>query len=141
MTIPPVPLMSRLVAAFDGRPVRWAAAQLGDYDGRDRTLEVFNADPSEQRDLVRRLRPLRAALERDAGGPVVLVFHTRAQSAGHYAAFVEEALRSQVAADVSEVHLNPRDEFPRLATDIGLCPRQDDRPGTGSTSLPRKAAA
>jgi hypothetical protein len=75
-------VLPRLVTLLDGRPVRWAEPpqNVGDYDGRDRTLEVFNADSGEQRELLRRLRPVRPEIEAIVGGSVVVVFHTRNES-------------------------------------------------------------
>ena len=86
----------RLVLLFDGRPVRWAGPPqtLGDYDGNDRTLEVFNADASEQLELLRKLRPMRAELESVAGGSVIVIFHTRKESARLYS----EVLQAHVAS-------------------------------------------
>lgn len=89
MTDPRTRQLAAVSALLDGRPVRWAVTQFGDYDGRERTLEVFNADAKEQLDLLRRLRPWRVELEATAGGPVVLVFHTRKESARLYSDFVE----------------------------------------------------
>jgi hypothetical protein len=119
-------------ALLDGRPVRWAPSRSGDYDGRERTLEVFNADAHEHLELIRRLRPIRAELAATAGGPVVFVFHTRKESARLYADFVEEALRSEVTADVETAELLPLDDAGSLATDVGLHP--------GARDLPRRAA-
>lgn len=45
-------------------------------DGRDRTIEVFDAPASEQRALLRLLRPARAEIEAALGGPLIVVFHT-----------------------------------------------------------------
>ena len=45
-----------------------------------RTLEVFLADATEQRELVRAIRPQRPELEGAAGGPIIAVFHTRAET-------------------------------------------------------------
>jgi hypothetical protein len=69
--------VSRLLG---GRPARWAVGVIGDYDGRERTLDVFNADASEQLNLLRLLRPVRAEFERVAGGPILVIFHTRAET-------------------------------------------------------------
>ncbi|HEX4419606.1 MAG TPA: hypothetical protein VH165_16950 [Kofleriaceae bacterium] len=82
--------LPRLIALFDGRPVRWAVPPqtVGDYDGRERTLEVFDADVHEQRDLLRRFRPVRSELEAVTGGPVIVIFHTRNESARLYHEFV-----------------------------------------------------
>lgn len=71
------------VAREIGRPVRWASPVFH-YDGCERTLEIFNADVSEQVDLLRRLRSLRSELEQAAGGPIVFVFHTRSETARLY---------------------------------------------------------
>jgi hypothetical protein len=40
---------------LDGRPVRWTPGNrlVGDYDGRERTLEIFNTEAAEQRPLLR----------------------------------------------------------------------------------------
>jgi hypothetical protein len=61
---------------------------MGDYDGRERTLEVFNADSGEQRDILRRLRPIRSEIEPIVGGAVIVIFHTRNESARLYADFI-----------------------------------------------------
>jgi hypothetical protein len=72
-------LVSRLL---DDRPVRWMPPEraIGDFDGRTRALEVFNADPGEQRALLRRLRHDRPAIEQAAGGPVLVIFHTSSET-------------------------------------------------------------
>jgi hypothetical protein len=74
----------RVSALLDRRPVRWGE-MIGGYDGSERTLEIFEADAREQRELRRRLRPVRAELDAAAGGPVVIIFHTRAESRRLYA--------------------------------------------------------
>jgi len=51
-------------------------------------LEVFNADAGEQRDLLRRLRPIRSELGLIVGGAVIVIFHTRSESARLYADFI-----------------------------------------------------
>ena len=133
-------LMQRISDLLSGRPVRWAQNVIGDYDGRDRTLEVFNADPAEQRDLFRRLRSVRQDMETRAGGPVIVIFHTTAESARLYSDFVEQALVAEVAADVDIAERQVDVEAPALGKDVVLQPRQGD-PGTGSHALPREAAA
>jgi hypothetical protein len=74
---------------LDGRPTRWASSAVGNYDGRERTLEVFEADASEQLALLRELRSVRAELRAVADGPLVIVFHTRAESERLYKDFVQ----------------------------------------------------
>ena len=126
---------------MDGRPVRWAEAPnlVGDYDGRERTLEVFNADARDQRVLVRRLRPVREELELAAGGPVIVIFHTSAESARLYGDFVRSALRAEATDDTAIEYDLPDDVRP-LALDIELRERDGAKSGTGSTELPRVAA-
>ncbi len=74
------------------RPARWAPAalRLGDYEGRERTLEVFNAEPKDHLALRKALRPVRSAIQEAAGGPVVFIFHTERESAKRYGQFVQE---------------------------------------------------
>jgi hypothetical protein len=61
---------------LDGRFVRWAAS-LFEYDGHDRTLEVFDVPVKNQLEMLRKIRPERKALEEAAGGPLVIIFHAR----------------------------------------------------------------
>ncbi|MFH0901014.1 MAG: hypothetical protein V2A73_10330 [Pseudomonadota bacterium] len=77
---------SRVSCLLDGRAVRWVPADrlVGDYDGRERTLEVFDAPASEQRSLLRRLRPLRREIERVIGGAFIVIFHTPGETARLY---------------------------------------------------------
>ena len=82
------------------RPTRWASGTVGDYDGRERTLEVFEADAAEQLALLRQLRPVRSELHGAAGGPLVIVFHTRAESERLHRDFVQ-ACRQQTRAKPS----------------------------------------
>jgi hypothetical protein len=65
-----------------GRPVRWAprARLVGDYDGREQTLDVFFANADLQRSLYRGLRGMRAELEAAVGGPFIIIFHTDAET-------------------------------------------------------------
>jgi hypothetical protein len=85
----------RIVSALLGhKPVRWSGPTVLDYDGRERTLEVFDADAGECRDLLRKLRPLRSELQAAADGPIVFVFHTRAESERLHSEFLR-AFRDQ----------------------------------------------
>lgn len=90
----------RVSELLDRRPVRWGE-MVGDYDGREHTLEIFDADANEQRGLLRKLRPVREALDEAAGGPIVLVFHTRAESRRLYADVVDAWHRNELAALVA----------------------------------------
>lgn len=68
------------------RPVRWAGSEttLGDFDGRDSTLEVFGVEPGRQFELRRELRPLRRVFEELLRRPITLVFHTPEAVREHY---------------------------------------------------------
>ena len=83
------------------RPVRWGEG-IGDYDGRERTLEVFDVDAREQRAVLRSLRPWREQLDGAAGGALVIVFHTRAESRRLYGEFVDRWHRRVLAGLVAE---------------------------------------
>jgi hypothetical protein len=74
---------------------------VGDYDGRERTLEVFEANPREQLDLLRRLREVRPELEQAIGGPLVIVFHTSAETERLYPDVRAERYRA-LAARITE---------------------------------------
>jgi hypothetical protein len=73
--------------ALGGRPVRWASlgSSIGDYDGRDATLDIFDASPEEQLTLLRQLRPIRDDIDAAAGRAVVFVFHTPSETRRLYA--------------------------------------------------------
>jgi hypothetical protein len=65
MTLTREQVPDRVSALLEGHPTRWVASAiaLGDYDGRERTLEVFEADAREQRALLRRLRDVRPDID------------------------------------------------------------------------------
>lgn len=63
-------VVSRLL---DNRPTQWINP-IGDYDGRERTLEVLNVKAHERIVLRRKLRPILAELRRAANGPVIILF-------------------------------------------------------------------
>lgn len=75
--------VSRIVGL---RPVRWLPPEqlAGDYDGRERTLQVFDADAPDQRRLLAIIDEHRAMLEEAAGGPLVVIFHSVRQSKERY---------------------------------------------------------
>lgn len=76
-------IVSRLL---EWRPVRWATL-VGDYDGRERTLEVFNADPRDQRRFLVEIDKNRKALANAAGGPLIVIFHSVSQTEERYREF------------------------------------------------------
>ncbi len=124
-------LIHRLSAAVESRPVRWSSPDevVGDYDGRERTLEVFNADAGEQRLLLRKMRPLRAELEATAGGPVIVIFHTRGESARLYADFIKSASQADARADTTASAIDAPGSMPQRST---------GRPGKRSPRRPER---
>ena len=121
-------LVSRLMG---GRPARWAPVErtLGDYDGRERTLEVFNAAPKDQLGLLAALRSERANLKGAAGGAIVFIFHTEEESARLYAEFVggfplppnPPSLRAETASSLTSTS-SSRTGSGRLDTRTGSTP-------------------
>jgi hypothetical protein len=101
MTLDREAVPARVSELLDHRPVRWGEVP-GDYDGRQHTLEVFDADAGEQRGLLRRLRDVRGELDAAAGGPMVIVFHTRAESRRLYADVIDTWNRRLLARLVTE---------------------------------------
>jgi hypothetical protein len=73
-----------------GRPVRWSdpGRVAESYDGRARTLQVFNADAKEQRRLLAEIDRHKKVLEAAVDGPLVVIFHSRKQSQERHAAFI-----------------------------------------------------
>jgi hypothetical protein len=77
--------LPRLRDVFDGRPVAWAGVRaVGDYDGRERALDVFNADARDQLELLTRFRSLRSEVEAALGGSLIVLFHTTAETTRLY---------------------------------------------------------
>lgn len=77
--------LPRLRDVFGGRPVAWAGVRaVGDYDGRERTLDVFNADARDQLELLTRFRGLRSEVEAALDGPIIVLFHTTAETTRLY---------------------------------------------------------
>ncbi len=124
-------LTRQLSAALDSRPVRWSSPDdvVGDYDGRERTLEIFNTDAAEQRPLLRKIRPLRAELEAAAGGPVIVIFHTRGESARLYADFIKSTPQLDVPADTAAAAMDAPGSMPQRSTGRPgqRSPRRQDR--------------
>lgn len=73
---------------LDGRPVKWGESVFG-FAGRERTLQIFNVDIDERRDLLRSLDRDKDRLEKAAGGPLVFVFHSVKQTKERYVEFSE----------------------------------------------------
>jgi hypothetical protein len=81
-------ILARVSELLDRRPVRWGEMIFG-FDGYERTLEVFDADAREQRELRYRLRDVRPMLDAAAGGPIIILFHTRVESRRLYADVID----------------------------------------------------
>ena len=67
------------VASLIGRPVRWGSL-VGDFDGRERVLLIFDVPGKEQRALMHQLQPHRAELEAAAGGSIMTLLYTPSES-------------------------------------------------------------
>jgi hypothetical protein len=93
--------LPRLREVFAGRPVAWAGARaVGDYDGRERTLDVFNVDARDQLDLLKRFRGVRPEIEAALGGPVIVLFHTTKETARLYPEVAARQIEQRIPATV-----------------------------------------
>jgi hypothetical protein len=72
--------------AAEPATVRWTDARTseGDFDGRERSIEVFNVPASQQRNLHRQLKDVRRRAAEILGGPVVVLFHSPEATRRHY---------------------------------------------------------
>ena len=67
------------------RPVRWAdESPGGDFEGRDTTLEIFDVQEDDQRDLFVELADLRRETRQLGGERLRLIFHTPEATTRHY---------------------------------------------------------
>jgi hypothetical protein len=66
--------------------VRWTDEETsrGDFDGRERSIEVFNVPASQQRTLHRQLKDVRKRAAEILGGPVVVLFHSPEATRRYY---------------------------------------------------------
>jgi hypothetical protein len=71
----------RVSAVLGGRLARWRVGGGPAFDGVERSLEIFEVEARAQREALKTLRPVLAELEVAAGGPIVFIFFTPAQSA------------------------------------------------------------
>lgn len=93
----------RISELLGGRTVQWVpeSRRVGDYEGRHRTLEIFDAAPGEQRELLRRIRPARPEIERMLGGPLIVIFHTPGETERLYPALSRVHKYREFAARIS----------------------------------------
>ena len=86
------------------RPTRWVDARttVGDFEGRDETIEVFDVESEKEWELFATLDSLATELETADSVRVGIVFHTPAATTEHYswarselqAKHVEDAVRA-----------------------------------------------
>ena len=78
--------------ALPDNPVVWTSSRttLGDFDGREVTLEIFDVPWEEKRALLGRLRPHRERARQMLGRAVQLVFHAPEATAEHHGWVREE---------------------------------------------------
>lgn len=112
LTVADIP--GRVSELLGGRVARWTplSRQTGDYDGRERTIEVFDAQASEQRALLRQLRPARPEIECLLGGPLIVVFHTPRETERLYPEFSRARGYSELAAVMAEWIRSPHPDQP-----------------------------
>lgn len=74
-----------VVARVLGRPTRWAppGSMLGNYDGHERTLQVFNVESKDQLRCLELLESHLPSLEQASGGALVVIFFSAKQSTRH----------------------------------------------------------
>lgn len=70
-----------------GRPVRWTDSRtsLGDFSGRDWTLEIFDLSYGDYRALRPRLSELKKDVRARLGHSITVLFHTPAETQRLYA--------------------------------------------------------
>lgn len=94
----------RVAELLGGRSVQWVppSRRIGDYDGRHRTLEIFDVPAGEQRQILRQLRPSRPEIERTIGGPLLIIFHTPGETERLYPEFSAARKYRELAARMIE---------------------------------------
>lgn len=90
--------------ALPKHPVVWTSSRtsLGDFEGRDFTLEVFDVPWTEKRALLGDLLPQRTRAENVFGRPVQLLFHTPEATDAHYSWVREEHAARQLSRIAQE---------------------------------------
>ena len=71
---------------LEGHLVRWVAdgIALGDFEGRDETIEVFDVPQSQQRRVFHEIRGARQEARRILGRTVRVIFHTPESTTSYY---------------------------------------------------------
>lgn len=67
-------------------PVRWAdnKTTLGDFDGRNFTIDVFRIPASQQLDFLTTVEPVRDKIRELIGNRGIFIFHSPAATSKHY---------------------------------------------------------
>jgi len=102
-------ILRRLAMAIGFRyPLRWADERttLGDYEGRDLTIEVFNIPSARQREFFRELRQHRRELQEILGRPVTFVFHTPQVTKQYYSHLFAEVHGAEITGALT-IELEP----------------------------------
>jgi hypothetical protein len=102
-------ILQRLAIAVGFRyPLRWADERttLGDYEGRDLTIEVFNIPSARQRGFFHEIRQHRRELQEMLGRPVTFVFHTPEVTKQYYSHLFAEVHGAEITGALS-IELEP----------------------------------
>lgn len=79
-------LVRRKFVLASGHPARWVAdgPNLGDFEEREHTLEIFDVPAAEQWPLFQCLHLTRAEARKSLGQRVSIIFHTPAATTLHF---------------------------------------------------------
>jgi len=75
-------ILERVSSIADGKPTRWCdeRTSLGDFDGREWALELFDVPSEQQRELHARLWRLSRLVWQQFHKPLTFIFHTPAET-------------------------------------------------------------
>jgi hypothetical protein len=75
-------IRERVCSLVNGRPVHWTdeRTSLGDFDGREWTLEIFDVPDEQQRELHARLWGLKKLVWEQLHQSLTFIFHTPAET-------------------------------------------------------------
>jgi hypothetical protein len=102
-------ILQRLAIGIGFRyPLRWADERttLGDYEGRDLTIEVFNVPSVRQRGFFHEIRQYRRELQETLGRPVTFIFHTPEVTKQYYSHLFAEVHGAEITGAV-KIALEP----------------------------------
>ncbi|HEX8703926.1 MAG TPA: hypothetical protein VF815_34160 [Myxococcaceae bacterium] len=125
-------ILERVSAIAAGRPVRWSdeRTSLGDFDGRDWAIDIFDVPSEEQREVHARLWRLNRLVWKQFHQSLIFIFHTPVETERLYA-WVRIAEPQRM---VDSAHpARPRVEIEKLAgrrgswRDRGLLPSKPSR--------------